>query len=63
MIKTVEEVAQGYTITLSRGERQRNIHMLGFVDDKYHYVNSIPKQITKISITATETSVSLWNEV
>ena len=38
-------------------------HMLAFVDDKRHYVNSLPTQSNKNILTAMELSVSSWNEL
>ena len=37
--------------------------MLAFADDKRHYVNSNPTQISKNILTAMELSVSSWNEL
>ena len=59
MMEVVKVVAQGCTITLPRGGKQWNIHMLGLVDDKRHYVNLIPKEIKKILLSAMELLVSL----
>lgn len=63
MMEVVKVVAQGCTINLPRGGKQWNIHMLGLVDDKRHYVNLIPKEIKKILLSAMELLVSLWNEL
>ena len=63
MIAVVEDVSQGCIITLPRGNAQWQKHMLAFVDDKRHYVNSLPKQSNKNILTAMEISVSSWNEL
>ena len=63
MIAVVEDVSQGCTITLPRGNTQWRKHMLTFVDDKRHYVNSLPTQSNKDILTAMELSVSSWNEL
>ena len=63
MIAVVKDVSQGCIITLPRGNTQWQKHMLVFVDDKRHYVNSLPKQSNKNILTAMEVSVSSWNEL
>ena len=63
MIAVVEDVPQGCTITLPRGNTQWRKHMLAFVDDKRHYVNSLPTQSNRDILTAMELSASSWNEL
>ena len=40
MLKIVEVVAPGCRLRLTNGEKEWNKHIVGFVDDKRHYVNS-----------------------
>lgn len=47
MIEVVEEVSQGCTITLPRGNKQWRNHILAFVDDKRHYVIFLPEKTKK----------------
>ena len=44
MIKIAGELIEGYTINLPQGKVTWTIHILGFVDDKRHYVNNLKKE-------------------
>ena len=43
MMETVEQAVPGYTIQLPNNHKTWEVKMLGFVDDKKHYVNNILK--------------------
>ena len=45
MIKVAEELTAGCVINLPQGNATWNIHILGFVDDKRHYVNNLQKRV------------------
>ena len=45
MMETVEHVVPGCTIQLPNNHKTWEVKMLGFVDDKNHYVNNILKQL------------------
>ena len=45
MIKIAGELTEGCTINLPRGKVIWTIHILGFVDDKRHYVNNLKKRV------------------
>lgn len=52
MMETVEQAVPGCTIQLPNDHQTWEVRMLGFVDDKNHYVNIIFKQLKQ---TITET--------
>ena len=58
MVKIVEEVAPGCILRLLKGEKEWKKHILGFVDDKRHYVNSSHSKISKSVIRGIEHAVS-----
>ena len=58
MIDTIDKVAQGWVIQLPQSNETWKIHMLAFVDDKRHYVNSTTNQRSIGIIKAMEQSVS-----
>ena len=60
MMKIVEEVAPGCRLCLPKGKNEWNKHIVGFVDDKRHYVNSSYSKLSKPVIRAMEQSVSCW---
>ena len=45
MMKIVDQVAPGCTIKLPKGNTKLNIKIMGFVDDKRHYTNTLTQQI------------------
>ena len=47
MMETVEQAVPGCTIQLPNDYQTLEVRMLGFVDDKKHYVNRIFKQLKK----------------
>ena len=44
-MKIVDQVAPGCTIKLPKGNTKLNIKIMGFVDDKRHYTNTLTQQI------------------
>ena len=63
MIKVAEELTEGCTIKLPQGKATWTIHILGFVDDKRHYVNNFKERILKHLIGALEQSIRTWDEL
>ena len=63
MMEVVEEVASGCKRTLPKTIEKWNVYMIGFVDDKRHYVNSPEMIIRKCIIKAIQRSVSSWYEL
>jgi len=58
MIDTIEKVAPGCVIQLPQSNEIWKMHMLTFVDDKRHYVNSTTNQVCRDIIKSMEKSVS-----
>ena len=54
MIKVAEELTEGCTIKLPQGKATWTIHILGFVDDKRHYVNNFKERVLQHLIDALE---------
>ena len=63
MMNTLEEVAPWCRLRLPKGEKERKTHIVDFVDDKRHYVNSPHSQIRKSVIRGMEQPVSCWYEL
>ena len=63
MIKIIEKVASGCRLRLSTGEKEWKKHIVGFVDDKRHFLNSPHLQIRKSVIRGMEQSVYCWYEL
>ena len=63
MIKVAEELTEGYTIKLPQGKATLTIHILGFVDDKRHYVNNFKERILQHLLDALENSIWTWDEL
>ena len=63
MMKIVEEEAPGCSLRLPKGDKEWKKHIVGFVDDKRHYVNSPKSQICKRVIKGMEQSVLYWYEL
>ena len=63
MMKIVEEVAPGCRLCLPKGEKEWNTHIVDFVDDKRHYINSPHSQLRKSVIRVMEQSVSCCYEL
>ena len=59
MIDTIEKVAQGWVIQLPQSNETWKMHMLAFVDDKRHYVNSTTNQRSIDIMKAMEQSVEI----
>ena len=47
-MNVLEEVAPNYIIQLPQGNKERQIHSLGFIDDKRYYVHSIKNETKQI---------------
>ena len=63
MIDTIDKVAPSCVIQLPQSNKTWKMHILAFVDDKSHYVNSSTNQ-RSIDITkAMEQPVSSWNDL
>ena len=58
MIDTIEKVAPGCVIQLPQSNEIWKMHMLTFVDDKRHYINSTTNQVCSDIIKSMEKSVS-----
>ena len=63
MIKVSEKLTKGCTIKLPQGKSTWTIHILGFVDDKRHYVNNFKERILQHLIDALEQSIRTWDEL
>ena len=60
---TVAQTAPGCEISMPNGPASWKVHMLGFVDNKRHYINNTSFVSAKILIIAIERSVNSWNEL
>ena len=63
MIKIAGELTEGCTINLPRGKVIWTIHILGFVDDKRHYMNNLKKRVIQHLLDAFEKSIRTWDEL
>ena len=63
MIKVSEELTERCTINLPQGKTTWTIHILGFVDDKRHYVNNLKKRVIQHLLDALEKSIRTWDEL
>ena len=63
MIKVAEELREGCVINLPQGNATWTIHILGFVDDKRHYVNNLKKSVLQHLLDALEKSIRTWDEL
>ena len=63
MMEIVDQVAPGCTIELPKGNAKWNIKMMGFVDDKRHYINTLTHQLITTFIKAMEQSISTLYEL
>ena len=63
MIDTIEKVVQDCVIQLPQSNETWKMHMLAFVDDKRHCVNSTTTQVCIDIIKSMERSVFSWNEL
>ena len=63
MMETVEQTVPGCTIQLPNNHKTWEIKMLGFVDDKKHYVNKIMKQLKQSITEAMQQSIRVWDEI
>ena len=61
MIDTIEKVAPGCVIQLPQTKETWKMHMLAFVDNTRHHVNSTTYQLSIDIIKVIEQSVSSWN--
>ena len=57
ILKIAEELTEGCTIKLPQGKATWTIHILGFVDDKRHYVNNFKERVLQHSIDTLEQSI------
>ena len=63
MIKIAKELTEGCIINLSQGKATWTIHILGFVDDKCHYVKNLEKRVIQHLLDAFEKSIRTWDEL
>ena len=63
MINVAEEFKKGCTINLPQGKATWTIHILGFVDDKRHYMNNLKKRVIQHLLDAFEKSIRTWDEL
>ena len=63
MIKVIEELTEGCTINLPLCKATCTIHMLGFVDDKSHYVTNLHTRILKHLLEALKKSIRTWDKL
>ena len=48
---------------IAQGKATWRIHVLGFVDDKRHYVNNFKERVLQHLIDALEQSIRTWDEL
>ena len=63
MIKVAEGLTESCTINLPQVKAPWSIHILGFVDDKRHYINNSKKRMIQHLIDALEKSIGTWDEL
>ena len=62
-MKTIEQVIHECTIHLPNDHQTWEVKILGFVDDKKHYVNNILIQLKQTITEAMQQSIRVWDEV
>ena len=63
IMETVEQIVHECTIHLPNDHQTWEVKILGFVDDKKHYVNNILKQLKQTITEAMQQSIRVWDEV
>ena len=63
MMDIVDKVAPGCTIELHKGKVTWNFKMVGFVNDKRHYTNTLSQHIIESIIKTMKQSLSTWYEL
>ena len=57
MINITEELTEGFTINLPQDNATLTIHILGFVDDKRHYINNSKKRVLQHILATLDKSI------
>ena len=63
MMEMAEQVVPGCTIQLSNDHQTEEVKLLGFFDDKKHYVNNILNQLKQTITETIQQSIRIWDEV
>lgn len=59
----VEKAVPGCTIHVPNNNQTWEVKMLGFVDDKKHYINNILKQLQQTITESMQQLIRVWDEI
>ena len=63
IMKMVEKAVPGCTIHVPNNNQTWEVKMLGFVDDKKHYINNILKQLQQTITESMQQLIRVWDEI
>ena len=63
MVNVAEELTEGCTTNLPQGNTTWTIHILGFVDDKRHYIDNLKNRVLQRLLEALKKLIHTWNEL